>query len=94
VPTTKSTDFQLLKAGTGSFNVGTGSHAAKVNGIVYAPSSSITVDGGNMFFSGSLTVNQLNVNGNPNFNFYYDDAISTVVTSSWKVSGWHEIPAY
>ncbi|SRR5579871_5606796 len=93
-PTTDATQFQLLKAGTGSFDVGNGAHAASVNGIIYAPSSSVTVDGGHMHVSGSLMVNQLTINGNPNFTMYYDDKIETLTSGSWKVSGWHEIPAY
>jgi Tfp pilus assembly protein PilX len=93
-PTTSATQFQLLKAGTGTFDAGLGSSAASVNGIVYAPSTNLTVDGGHMMISGSLTVNQLMINGNPNFQIYYDDRIKTITTGSWKVSNWHEIPAY
>jgi Tfp pilus assembly protein PilX len=91
--TTAAGNFQLLKAGTGSFTVGTGSHAAQVTGAIYAPSSNLTVDGGHMYMNGSLTVNQLTIDGNPNFTFYYDDALQTITQDSWSVSGWHEIPA-
>lgn len=93
-PATSAIQFQLLKAGTGSFDVGNGANAANVNGIIYAPSSNLTVDGGHMQMSGSLNVNQLTVNGNPNFHMYYDDKIQTLTSGGWKVSGWHEIPAY
>jgi Tfp pilus assembly protein PilX len=93
-PATSAVQFQLLKAGTGSFDVGNGSHAASVNGVIYAPSSNLTVDGGHMHVSGSLNVNQLTVNGNPNFTMYYDDQIQTLTSGSWKVSNWHEIPEY
>jgi hypothetical protein len=47
-----------------------------------------------MHVSGSLNVNQLTVNGNPNFTMYYDDQIQTLTSGSWKVSNWHEIPEY
>jgi Tfp pilus assembly protein PilX len=93
-PPTAATNFQLLKAGTGSFDAGLGTSAASVNGVVYAPSTNLTVDGGHMMMSGSLTVNQLTINGNPNFHIYYDDLIQTLTANGWRVSGWHEIPAY
>jgi Tfp pilus assembly protein PilX len=92
--TTAAANFQLLKTGTGAFNVGTGTSAAQVTGVIYAPSSNLTVDGGHMYMNGSLTVNQLTIAGNPNFTIYYDDALQTITSSGWTVSGWHEIPSY
>jgi len=89
----KGKDFELQKAGTGTFNVGTGSHAGTVHGIVYAPSTDVTVDGGQSFVDGSLTLNQLRINGNPNFVMSYDDSIMDITTDHWVVSDWREVPS-
>jgi type II secretory pathway pseudopilin PulG len=86
-------NFQLLKAGSGSFNIGNGAHAGTACGVVYAPSSDITVNGGQMFLNGSLTANSLTINGSPNFTMSYDDSIATITTTSWKVTNWHEVPS-
>ena len=89
----KGKNFQLLKAGTGTFDVGTGMHAATVTGVIYAPSSNMTVDGGQMGETGSLTLNELTINGNPNFAMQYDDSILQLTSGSWRVTDWHEVPS-
>jgi type II secretory pathway pseudopilin PulG len=89
----KGKDFRLYKAGNGAFDVGNGSHAGALLGVVYAPDSDITVNGGKLFIDGSLTVNQLKVNGNPNFTMRYDDTIATITTGSWSVGDWREVPS-
>lgn len=89
----KGKDFILEKAGTGVFDVGQGSHAGSLFGIVYAPSTDITVDGGQMYVDGSLTLNSFRVNGNPNFELRYDDTIQTILATNWEVRNWREIPS-
>ena len=89
----KGKDFILYKSGNGAFNVGTGSHAGSVVGVVYAPDSDVTINGGQSSFTGSLTLNQLRINGNPNFSMQYDDTIATITLGSWTVSDWREVPS-
>ena len=93
VGTPKGKDFLLYKAGNGAFSVGNGSHAGSVVGVVYAPQSDVTINGGQASFTGSLTLNQLRINGNPNFSMQYDDTIATITVSSWTVSNWREVPS-
>jgi hypothetical protein len=86
-------NFRLLKAGTGNLNIGNGSHAPNINGVIYAPSSSMTVNGGQITISGSLVVNSITINGNPNFTLTYDDALNTITSTGWTQSNWSEIPS-
>ena len=53
----------------------------------------MTVDGGQMGETGSVTLNQLTINGNPNFAMQYDDSILQLTTNNWKISNWHEVPS-
>jgi hypothetical protein len=90
--TSNAKDFILLKAGNGNFTGFNGSHSPSVTGVIYAPSSDITVNGGQMTMNGSMTLNKFTCNGLPNLALSYDDSLTTVAgSSSWKVSGWHEI---
>lgn len=84
-------DFRILKAGTGEFEVGAGTHAGSLNGVIYAPSTDITVNGGDMNVDGSLTLNSLTINGNPNFELAYDDTILDVKSADWDVKDWREV---
>ena len=93
VGTPKGKDFRLYKSGNGAFDVGNGSHAGSVVGVVYAPQSDVTINGGQASFTGSLTLNQLRINGNPNFSMQYDDTISTITVGSWTVTDWREVPS-
>jgi hypothetical protein len=93
VGTPAARDFRLLKAGNGAFNVGNGSHAGALVGVVYAPDTDITINGGQAFIDGSLTVNQLRVNGSPNFTMRYDDTIASISAGNWVVSDWREVPS-
>jgi hypothetical protein len=90
---THGKDFILEKVGSDTFDVGTGSHAVSVNGIIDAPGVDVTVDGGNMHVDGSIIVNSFRINGNPNFTMNYDDSISTITTTNWSVYDWQEIPS-
>ncbi len=91
--TARASYFTLEKAGSAPFNVGTGSNAGALFGIVYAPSTDVVVDGGQMHLDGSLTLNSLQINGNPNFELRYDDSIRTILSTDWEVRDWHEIPS-
>jgi hypothetical protein len=93
VGTPKGKDFILYKSGNGAFDVGNGSHAGTVVGVVYAPDTDVTINGGQASFTGSLTLNQLRINGNPNFSMQYDDTIASITVGSWKVTDWREVPS-
>ena len=93
-PGAKGKDFILLKAGTGPLTVGNGSHVGSMTGVLYAPSSNMTVDGGQMGETGSVTLNQLTINGNPNFAMQYDDSILQITSGDWKVNDWREVPSH
>lgn len=88
----RAADFRILKAGTGSFTIGNGAHAGRLFGVIYAPQTDLTVNGGEMYMDGSLTVASLTINGNPNFEFAYDDSILDVSTGPWQVRDWREVP--
>ena len=90
----KGKDFILLKAGTGPLIVGNGSHVGTMTGVLYAPSSNMTVNGGQMGETGSVTLNQLTINGNPNFAMQYDDSILQITSGDWKVTDWREVPSH
>ena len=89
----KAKDFRLYKAGNGAFDAGNGSHAGTVVGVIYAPESDVTINGGQASFTGSVTLNQLRINGNPNFSMQYDDTIATITVGSWTVTDWREVPS-
>ena len=84
----------LYKAGTGNLTVGNGNSVADVtfSGVLYAPDSSLTVNGGKQF-QGSLVVNQLTVNGAPNFVVGYDASLANILSTDWRVSRYIEVPS-
>ncbi|HEX9683333.1 MAG TPA: hypothetical protein VGA13_09640 [Acidimicrobiales bacterium] len=84
-------DFRILKEGSAAMTVGSGALAGKVNGVIYAPDTDLTVDGGQMHLDGSLVLNSLTINGNPTFTLRYDDSISDIVSENWKVADWEEV---
>jgi len=78
--------------GTGAVDVGNGSHATDFTGVLYAPGSDVTVNGG-LAVRGSLTVNSLRVNGAPNFILAYDLGLQAVIDQNWRVERWREVPS-
>ena len=69
------------------------SHAGSVVGVIYTPETDVTINGGQASFTGSVTFNQLRINGNPNFSMQYDDTIATITVGSWTVTNWREVPS-
>lgn len=86
------TDLQVYAAGSGSVNVGNGSSAATFDGMLYAPGMSMTVNGGQLLWIGQFTLDQVIVNGNPNFAVHYDNRIASVTQLVWQVQNFTAIP--
>jgi hypothetical protein len=86
------TAFQVCAKGSGSINVGSGSSAATFDGILYAPGMSMTVNGGQLLWIGQFTVNQVAIDGNPNFSVHYDPRLGEVTPPVWQVQNFTVIP--
>jgi hypothetical protein len=86
-------DFRILKAGTGALTLGSGANVGHMVGVLYAPSTDLVVPGGQMFIDGSLTLNRLTINGDPNFVMGYDDSILDITSGEWSVHDWREVPS-
>jgi hypothetical protein len=86
------TAFQVYVKGSGSIDVGSGSSAATFDGILYAPGMSMTVNGGQLLWIGRFTVNQVAIEGNPNFSVHYDPRLGEVTPPVWQVENFTVIP--
>ena len=91
-PTGRSRDVQISKAGNAPLLVGEGntSSTRTFNGIMYAPESNVTVNGGK-YWTGSWVVNSLQVNGAPTIEIGYDLDLETYLGNDWKVSRYAEV---
>ncbi len=89
----KASDLQILMAGTGTIDVGNGSHVGDFTGILYAPKADMVINGGQLEVDGTMTLNSLTVNGNPNFDLRYDDALIEIVSTNWVVVDYQEVPS-
>lgn len=84
-------DMQVYAAGSGTVNVGNGSSGATFDGILYAPGLNLTANSGQVLWTGSLTVNQIVINGNPNFSLHYDVRMATVAQPTWQIQNFTSI---
>jgi hypothetical protein len=84
-------DLQVYAAGSGAVDVGSGSNAALFDGMLYAPGMSMTVRGGQLLWIGQFILNQVIVNGNPNFSVHYDTRVSSVAQLVWQVENFTAI---
>jgi hypothetical protein len=91
-PLGTSRNFQILKEGDGVLDVGVGNTSATLsyNGIMYAPESTVVINGGK-YWVGSWTVNKVTINGGPNINIGYDLDLETYLGIDWKVSRYAEV---
>ncbi len=92
-PLGKSRDFQIHKAGDGELRVPIGGGSAPAlsyNGIMYAPDSTVTINGG-IHWVGSWVVNKAVVNGGPTIKIGYDLDLETYLGVDWKVSRYAEV---
>lgn len=89
-----SVNVQVFKAGSAPLDIGTGntSNTMTFNGIMYAPDSTVTVNGGK-FWKGSWVVDALNVNGGPNIEIGYDLDTRSYYGRDWRTSRFEEIPS-
>jgi hypothetical protein len=69
---------------------GNGAAAGQVNGIVYAPGHDVKIPGGKALVA-SLTGCRVRVDGDPNLNVLYDEAIATLSTKDWEIVNWTEV---
>lgn len=84
--------LQVYAAGSGNVDVGAGSAAAQFDGVLYAPGMSMTVNGGQLLWTGDFTLNQVQINGNPNFSEHYDSRLGTIYQPSWQVQNFTGVP--
>ena len=93
-PAGSSIEVQVFKAGSAPLVIGTGntSNTMTFNGIMYAPESTVTVNGGK-FWRGSWVIDALNVNGGPNIEIAYDLDTRAYYGRNWRVSRYEEIPS-
>ena len=86
------TALQVYAKGSGPITVGNGSNAATFDGILYAPGMAMTVHGGQLLWIGQFTVNQVVVDGNPNFSVHYDARLGGVAQPTWQVQNFTVVP--
>ncbi|HUC14982.1 MAG TPA: hypothetical protein VMS00_11075 [Acidimicrobiales bacterium] len=93
-PSRPSRDFRLYVAGDAAttINPGNGSSAVTMTGLLWAPTASMTVNGGQMTFTGSIVVNTFTINGNPNLTLTYDTGLEDLLQQDWRVTDYTEIP--
>jgi Tfp pilus assembly protein PilX len=80
-PSYNPMDLQIYYAGTGSISVSGGSAAA---GVLYAPKASVTMNGANSAWYGSLIASTLTLNGN-GASIHYDRQLMTEI---FTVGNW------
>lgn len=85
-------NVQVYKEGSGALVIGNGAHAADFTGVLHAPRSDVTINGGEQV-NGSLNVNSLKINGSPNFTVAYDTSLGSIIRTSWTVTDWREVPS-
>lgn len=91
-PTQPAARFQVYKVGAQPIY-----HNAITDltfrGVLFAPDTALTINGGHLSWAGSITVGQLKVNGAPNLKIGYDFDLATYLGPDWKVSRYREIPS-
>lgn len=87
------TRLQIYMAGGGTINPGNGSSSGNFTGVLYAPSASLSNNGGSMTWTGAMVLNTLSVNGNPNFTFNYDARVRSLGQADWQTSDYTEVPS-
>lgn len=87
-------NVQIYKDDDCALSVGVGNTVDQLtfSGVLYAPDSTLTIDGGK-WFTGSIMVGQLKVNGSPNLKIGYDSDLSTYYGPKWRVSRYGEVPS-
>lgn len=91
-PAQSATRFQVYKVGGGSITHNTASDLT-FRGVLFAPDTAMTINGGQLQWAGSINVGQLVVNGTPNLKILYDFDLDTYLGPDWRVSRYREIPS-
>lgn len=92
-PLESATMFQIFKAGDKPLkNSGNTSSSLTVRAVLFAPDTPLIVAGG-LWWAGSFTVGQMQVNGAPNIILGYDNNLTTYLGPDWKVTRYREIPS-
>lgn len=71
---------------------GTPSADITFSGVLYAPQSTIDVNG-SAWWTGSIMANEIRVNGAPNFIIGYDNDLTTFLGKDWRVRRYGEVPS-
>ena len=89
-----ASQFQIYKSGAAPINLSAANLAGTMTfrGVLWAPESRLTVNGG-LWWTGSINVNELVVNGSPNLTFGYDWDLGTYLGKDWKVGRYREMAA-
>lgn len=82
--------FQIYKVGNEPI-LHNSSGDLTFRGVLFAPDTRLTINGGDLFWAGSITTGQLTVNGTPNLKILYDLDLATFLGPDWRVSRYREI---
>lgn len=87
-------NVQIYKDGDAPIhlNPGNTSDTLTFSGILYAPQSTININGGK-WWTGAVMANEVRVNGAPNLKIGYDLDLRNFYGQDWKVSRYSEIPS-
>ncbi|MFM8972059.1 MAG: hypothetical protein ACKOOG_05360 [Actinomycetota bacterium] len=77
----------------GRIDPGNGAHSGDFTGILYAPSAAEVNPSCGADWRGSLVLQAFTCNGGPHLQVRYDTRIRSVVSSSWSVTDYTEIPS-
>ncbi|HET9443949.1 MAG TPA: hypothetical protein VFO65_11535 [Acidimicrobiales bacterium] len=91
-PLSSAANFQIYKDGPAELSFSTVA-ATTFRGILVAPETVLTVNGGHLWWGGSINVLGLRVNGAPNVKIGYDFDLENYLGRNWKVSRYREIPS-
>jgi hypothetical protein len=89
-PVQSATRFQVYKVGDGPI-VHNSVTDLTFRGVLFAPDTAMTINGGQLQWAGSINVGQLVVNGTPNLKILYDLDLATYLGPDWRVSRYREI---
>lgn len=82
--------FQVYKTGAEPISHNTVTDLS-FRGVMFAPDTPMTINGGNLQWAGSINVGQMKVNGTPNLKILYDLDLETFLGPDWRVSRYREV---
>ncbi|HUP85946.1 MAG TPA: pilus assembly PilX N-terminal domain-containing protein [Acidimicrobiales bacterium] len=91
-PGQSATRFQVYKVGAEPILHNTATDVS-FRGVLFAPDTAMTINGGQLSWAGSINVGQLRANGTPNMKILYDFDLATYLGPDWRVSRYREIPS-